>query len=173
MKAECQFVVNSANYFAEFIKKLCHDEPLIYFLFAQLRELLLVLSGHNEMNVEAVAKRQDATLFDDSNMKSLADIVLSYNYLKYAEKHHKKYFIMRHSIPKYNVRTERNNKRNNVDCKADNFDKLKMFGDKPENVPITTQRERKKDQEEAIRKKREADQEEAKRLEELGKRKEK
>ena len=43
-----------------------------------------------------MAKRPEAKLFDDSsNMKSLADIVLSYNYLKDVKERHKKSSLLR------------------------------------------------------------------------------
>ena len=43
-----------------------------------------------------MAKRLDAKLFDDSsNMKNLADVVLSYDYLKDVEERHKKSSLMR------------------------------------------------------------------------------
>jgi predicted Zn-dependent peptidase len=98
MKAECQFIANSGDYFAEFTEKLHHDGPLIHLLFAELRELILVLSRRilKEKNAETMAKRLDAKLFDDlSNMKSLANIVLSYVYLKNVEEGNKNFFLMK------------------------------------------------------------------------------
>ncbi|KAK2707953.1 hypothetical protein QYM36_015587 [Artemia franciscana] len=59
---------------------------------------MLVLSGRilNERGAELIAKRLHAKLLDDlSNVKSLVDIVLSYDYLKYAEKRQKKSLLMR------------------------------------------------------------------------------
>ncbi|KAK2720817.1 hypothetical protein QYM36_004630 [Artemia franciscana] len=58
---------------------------------------MVVLSGFilNEKNAETMAKRLDAKLFDDlSNMEGLADILLSYDYLKDVEERHKKSFLM-------------------------------------------------------------------------------
>ena len=46
MKAEFQFVANNADYFVKFTEKFHRDEPLIHLLFAEPRELILVLSGH-------------------------------------------------------------------------------------------------------------------------------
>ena len=60
-------------------KKVHREEPLIHLLFAELREFIIVLSGFilNEKGAEAMAKRLDAKLLDDSsNTKSLMDIVV-------------------------------------------------------------------------------------------------
>ena len=82
---ELQFVVDSADYFTDLTEKFHHQEPLINLLFA---DLILVLYGRilNEKGAEAMAKRLDAKLLDNSsNIKNLADIVLSYDYLKDVE----------------------------------------------------------------------------------------
>ena len=98
MKAELQFVTDSSDYFTEFTENCHRDEPWIHLLFAQIRELILVLPWRilSGKSAEAMAKRLDAKLFDDSsNMKILADVVLSYDYLKDVEERHKKSSLMR------------------------------------------------------------------------------
>ena len=90
--------MDSADYFADFTEKFQRDEPLIRLLFPELRKLIILLAGLilNEKGAVAMAKSLYPKLLDNSsNRKSLADILLSCNYLKDVEESHKKSFLMR------------------------------------------------------------------------------